>query len=166
MLHSSHADGWMDCLFCLPSLPDPTVSLGQGKTRGCGGTAVTAGGVWWSGYTLANNILSPPRAGLSLPSRGITLCPKTTACWGLEQWLPIISSDKKPPTCQSLSLGSSSYFLAFNATLCLNLLSLYFLPLKYGVWEVACTPPQRAECFGVVETNSKRQRGNFIYCMS
>lgn len=56
-----------------------------------------SGGVLCSGYTLANYISSPQRAGLSLLSRGITLSPKRTACWGVELWLPIISNNKKPP---------------------------------------------------------------------
>lgn len=88
------------------------------------------------------------------------LCRAGTACWGPEQWLPIISNNKKPPTCLS------SYSLSCDATLCLNLLNLHFLPLKYGVWEVARTPLQRAECSGEVETNNRGQRGNFIHCMS
>lgn len=136
MLHSSHEDGWMDCLFCCLSRTQLSL-LDREWLRDV--VAVTAGGVWCSGYALANYILSPPRAGLSFPSRGIRLCPMRTACWGLEQWLQIISNDKKHPTCQILSLVSSSYFLASNATLCLNL----FL-LKYSVWEVARTPLQRA----------------------
>lgn len=127
MLHSSHADGWMDCLFCLLSLPDPTVSLGQGTTRGCGGITVTAEAGGETGvvvtYTLANYISSPPRPSLSVRSRDATLCPKRTSCWGLEKWLPIISKYKKPPTCQSSRLPSSSHFQACNATLCLSLSS-------------------------------------------
>lgn len=53
----------------VPSLPDPNVSHGQGMTRGCGGMTVTAGGIWCSGYTLANHISSPERAGLGRLSR-------------------------------------------------------------------------------------------------
>lgn len=33
MLRSSHADGWMDCLFSLLPLSDPTVSFGQEMTE-------------------------------------------------------------------------------------------------------------------------------------
>lgn len=118
----------MDCLFCLLSLPDPTVSLGQGTTRmwwhnsDSGGRGRGETGVVVT-YTLANYISSPLRPSLSVRSRDATLCPKRTSCWGLEKWLPIISKYKKPPTCQSSRLPSSSHFLACNATLCLSLSS-------------------------------------------
>lgn len=155
MLHSSHADGWMDCLFCLLSLPDPTVSLGQGMTWGW---------IWYSGYTLANYISTSLRAGLTLLYRGIALYPKRAACWGLEWWLPIISKDKKPPTCQGLSLVSGSYFPACNATLCRN----HHHFLVSDVKKVS-TILQMPGCYGAhreVGTHNKRRRSNFIHCMT
>ena len=158
MLHSSHADGWMDCLF---RLSQTQMSL---LDRGWLGDVVAW--QWQQGesgavVTLSQIIFRVQReqVWVVFPEK-MMLCRSGTACWGPEEWLPVISNDKKPPTCLS------SYSLACDATLCLNLLNLHFVPLKYGVWEVARTPLQRAECSGEVETNNRRQRGNFIHCMS
>lgn len=65
-------------------------------TMGCGGIAVTVVGIWCSGYT-KKYISSPPRAGSRFISRGVMLGPKRAAYWHLEQWLPVISNDKKSP---------------------------------------------------------------------
>lgn len=164
MLHSSHADGWMDCLFCPLSLPDPTVSLGRGMTMGCRGLTVTVMGVWCSGNTLANYILSPLGAGLSLLSRCTMLYPQGTVCWCPDQRFPIIWVDKKPLICQIVSCAFSSYDL-----LCYTKPKSSKSPFPFSNMaslKVACTSFWSTVYFNEVESNKKKTERHLFYCKS
>lgn len=150
MLPSSHADGWMDCLFCLLSLHRPNCLSWTGH-----GDVVAWQGQQGRGVVVTNYTSKSTKIGVWVSI--------------LVAWLHILKghhamiwssifTDKKPPTWQSLSPVSSTYF-------CLVMLYCDSVFISCCHMCNECWVSVHRE----VETNSKTQGGNFthwIYKMS
>lgn len=103
---------------------------------------------------------------MSLPSRGVMPFPKRTACRVMEQWLPIISNNKKPPLPPVKAWASLPALTFWVVMLHFASISEVFISyhshLATGKWPTLLHKGLSA----LVKCKLTEDRGNVIHCTS